>query len=223
MEEAGYGSYWKQKIEPKLLKSMADYAISPGFLDDIHLEINALSGPEPPDNEYPKTYVLDIGNAFNLLDKTFCTTYLLLDREMAKKFRIDFILVYIHENLHRLRISPKTMQRLEELKRSNEFYRRNEAMAEKFGEGLNEAFVVAAESYISRQLGLKTTSDVHTEFTTYCNGTLVLAPVLYAHLPEKDSDETFDAFINRLFDETIQSAGQIQAQHDLAVKAIQAD
>lgn len=86
MEEAGYGSYWKQKIEPKLLKSMADYAISPGFLDDIHLEINALSGPEPPDNEYPKTYVLDIGNAFNLLDKTFCTTYLLLDREMAKSF-----------------------------------------------------------------------------------------------------------------------------------------
>ncbi len=155
MEEAGYGSYWKQKIEPKLLKSMADYAISPGFLDDIHLEINALSGPEPPDNEYPKTYVLDIGNAFNLLDKTFCTTYLLLDREMAKKFRIDFILVYIHENLHRLRISPKTMQRLEELKRSNEFYRRNEAMAEKFGEGLNEAFVVAAESYTPAGSALK--------------------------------------------------------------------
>lgn len=223
MEEAGYGAYWKLKIEPKLLKSIADYTINPGLLDDIHREINALAGPEPLDDEYPKTYVLDIGNAFNLLDETFCTTYLLLDREMARKFRIDFIQVYIHENLHRLRISPRTMQRLEELKRSDEFYRRNEAMAEKFGEGLNEAFVVAAESYISRRLGLKTLSDVHTEFTTYCDGTLVLAPILYAHLPEKGSDETFDAFINRLFDETILTAGQIQTQHDLAVKAIQAD
>ena len=223
MEEAGYGDYWKLKVEPKLLKSIADYTINPGLLDDIHREINALAGPEPLSDEYPKTYVLDIGNAFNLLDETFCTTYMLLDREIAKKFRIDFIQVYIHENLHRLQISPKTMQRLEELKRSDEFYRKNEAKAEKFREGLNEAFVVAAESYISHKLGLKTTSEVYTEFTSYCDGTLVLAPIIYTHLPEKGSDETFDSFINHLFDEKIISAGNIKNQYDHDIMDIKAN
>ena len=221
LQDAGYGSYWEEHIEPKLLKSIADYDINPVLLDSIHQEINILAGPEPLSDEYPKTYVLDIDNAFNLLDETFCTTYLLLDKEIAKKFRIDFIQVYIHENLHRLRISRKTIQRLNNLKQSDEFYQENETRAMAFNEGMNEAFVVAAESHISQRLGLKTASDVHEEFATYCDGTLVLAPIIYIHFTEKHGDETFDAFINSLFDEKKIAAGKVREQHAQAMKMIE--
>lgn len=220
MYNAGYGTYWRNNIEPKLLKCINDYKISPMLLDSIHSEINTIAGPEPLDNDYPKMYVLDIDNAFNLLDETFCTTYLLLDKEISKKYRINFIQVYIHENLHRLRISNKTIKRLEQLKQSDEFYLVNETKAINFMEGLNEAFVVAAESYISHRLGLKTISDVYTEFVTYCEGTLVLAPIIYIHLSEKDNNETFDSFINRLFDEKKIAAGKIQEQYKKALQLI---
>ena len=220
MRDAGYTVYWKKNIEPKLLKSIEHYEIDSKLLDSIHLEINIMAGPEPLDNKYPKTYVLDIDNAFNLLDETFCTTYLLLDKEIAKNYRINFIQVYIHENLHRLSISQKVIQRLKELKQSDDFYRANEEKAEQFREGLNEAFVVAAESYISLRLGLKTPSDVHTEFVTYCEGALVLAPIIYVHLTEKGGDETFSSFINRLFDEKKIKSGEIKQQYEHAMKRI---
>ena len=203
-----------------LLKSIESYVIRNTLIDSIHCEINSLAGPEVLGNTYPKTYVLDIGNAFNLLDETFCTTYLLLDKEIAKKYRINFIQVYIHENLHRLRISPQTVHRLEALKQSDDFYRINEEKARDFNEGLNEAFVVAAESFISKRLGLKTQHDVYTEFSTYCAGTIVLAPIIYTHLKEKRFDETFDGFINRLFREKKIDSGKIMVQYELAMKSI---
>lgn len=84
LHDAGYGKYWKENIEPVLLKSIENYEIRKTLIDSIHCEINSLAGPEVLGNTYPKTYVLDIGNAFNLLDETFCTTYLLLDKEIAK-------------------------------------------------------------------------------------------------------------------------------------------
>lgn len=220
LHEAGYSKYWKENIEPVLLKSIESYVIRNTLIDSIHCEINSLAGPEVLGNTYPKTYVLDIGNAFNLLDETFCTTYLLLDKEIAKKYRINFIQVYIHENLHRLRISPQTVHRLEALKQSDDFYRINEEKARDFNEGLNEAFVVAAESFISKRLGLKTQHDVYTEFSTYCDGTIVLAPIIYTHLKEKRFDETFDGFINRLFREKKIDSGKIMVQYELAMKSI---
>ena len=145
---------------------------------------------------------------------------MLLDKEIAKKYRINFVQVYIHENLHRLNISPKNIQKLEELKQSDDFYRVNEEKARKFREGLNEAFVVAAESFISKRLGLKTQEDVYTEFSTYCDGTIVLAPIIYTYLEEKRSDETFDGFINRLFREKKIDSGKIKEQYELAMKSI---
>lgn len=91
LHEAGYGKFWKENIEPVLLKSIENYEIRKTLIDSIHCKINTLAGLEVFGNEYPKTYVLDIGNAFNLLDETFCTTYLLLNKEIAKKYRINFI------------------------------------------------------------------------------------------------------------------------------------
>ena len=74
LHDAGYGKYWKENIEPVLLKYIENYEIRKTLIDSIHCEINSLAGPEVLGNTYPKTYVLDIGNAFNLLDETFCTT-----------------------------------------------------------------------------------------------------------------------------------------------------
>ncbi len=62
--------------------------------------------------------------------------------------------IYIHENLHNLYLSPELMAKLGELD-SDAFYRSKESIAQKHGEGRNEAFVVAAEVYISNRLGIR--------------------------------------------------------------------
>lgn len=218
--DAGYEAYWRKNIEPKLSKSIEDYQISSTLLDSIHKEIDMLAGPEPLGKEYPKIYVLDIDNAFNLVDETFCTTSLLLNKEMAEKFRIDFIQVYIHENLHRLTISERTMWLLSELMKSDNFYRVNEEKARSKNEGRNEAFIVAAETFISYRLGLKSKSEVYSEFINYCDGTHVLAPIVYMYLEDKKQDESFDYFLNRLFDEGKISAGKVREQYNQAMEKI---
>lgn len=220
LQKAGYEDYWKEKIKPGLLNHIINYKISYELLDSIHREIDALAGPEPLGDQYPKTYVLDIDNAFNLLDETFCTTYRLLDKSVAKRFRIDFVQVYIHENLHRLHLSQKIMQRLDTLMNSDSFYKENEERARSMGEGRNEAFIVAAESFVSHKLGLKTLDDVYKEFTTYCEGTHVLAPLVYVHLKDKREDETFDTFINRLLDEKKIAAGEIHVQYERTMEIL---
>ncbi|MDE6769653.1 MAG: hypothetical protein K2J78_08030, partial [Muribaculaceae bacterium] len=82
---------------------------------------------------------------------------------MEKRFRLDFLKVYTHENLHRLKVSDTLMKKLEELK-ADDFYRENEAIANNHREGLNEAFVVAAEVFISHNIGRRDAQSVYDEF-----------------------------------------------------------
>ena len=53
--------------------------------------------------------------------------------------------VYIHENLHRLSLSGELLDMLQTLYDNDDFYRTHEDRARAYGEGGNEAFVVAAE------------------------------------------------------------------------------
>ena len=143
--------------------------------------------------------ILDIQNAFNLLDETFCCTPLLLDSELEKTYHLDFLKVYIHENLHRLNVSNALMERLSDLA-ADDFYKEHEETAMSHNEGGNEAFVVAAEVFLSHKLGRRSDKDVVNEFKEYVDGSLVLAPIIYVHLEERLPTETYNEFLLRLFD-----------------------
>ena len=91
--------------------------------------------------------------------------------------------VYIHENLHRLSLSGELLDMLQTLYDNDDFYRTHEDRARAYGEGGNEAFVVAAERYVSRRLGRIDDKQVLDEFLVYCDGTHVLAPIVYRYLP----------------------------------------
>ncbi|MDR2912729.1 MAG: hypothetical protein LBV38_05470 [Alistipes sp.] len=228
LRDAGYEEYWHGTVFPKLKGAIDGYAIEEELLDNIHREIDAMAGGRPLSDDYSKIYILDVDNAFALNDETFCCTWRLLDKELAKRYRINFIQVYIHENLHRLTLPPALMERLDRLK-ADEFYRENESKAEGFGEGGNEAFVVAAETWISRRLGLKTDAEVYAEFTEYVDGTLVLAPIIYLRLAEKGSDEPYGDFLLRLFGDSADFAdsadgairvGNVKGLYDSAMERI---
>lgn len=220
LKKAGYEQYWKQTVLPKMEKAINSFTFEEGLLDSIHKEITLLAGKEPLSDEYSKIYILDIGNAFNLNDETFCCTYFLLDKEIAKQYRINFIQVYIHENLHRLYLSEELMNRLDVLFTTDDFYRVNESKAEGYGEGRNEAFIVAAETYISRKLGLKKDEDVLTEFTEYADGSLVLAPIIYTCLSKKSKVESYNDFLLKLFKRQDIKSGEIEKQYYNAIKKI---
>ncbi|NDV95193.1 hypothetical protein D0T84_09700 [Dysgonomonas sp. 521] len=220
LKDAGYEEYWKQNVRQKLEKAINNYIFDEGLLENIHKEINSLAGSMPLSNDFSKIYILDIGNAFSLNDETFCCTYFLLNKEIAKQYRIDFVQVYIHENLHRLYLSKELMTQLEFLYTTDEFYRVNESKATEHREGRNEAFIVAAETYISRKLGLKSDEDVLTEFTEYLEGSLVLSPIIYNNLQDKKKTESYNDFLLRLLKKGIIESGDIEKQYNSAMKII---
>lgn len=210
---ANYQKYWEEQVYPILKQNIDNFIFEKGILDKIHKELIRMSGDGNLSDEYSKIYILDIDNAFSLNDETFCCTPLLLDKEIAKKFRINFIQVYIHENLHRLYLSKAVIYELERLYEEDDFYRENENVARNYGEGINEAFIVAAETYISRKLGLKTDQEVYLEFNEYVEGSLVLAPIIYSYFPLKGDNETFDSFLLNLFETGTIKSGTIEKQY----------
>ena len=130
--------------------------------------------------------------------------------------------IYIHENLHNLHVSPELMEKLSELD-CDPFYRSKEDIAQKHGEGRNEAFVVAAELFISRKLGIRDNQNVYEELSQYVDGSLVLAPIIYVNLSDRIPDEAYNDFLIRLFDTGILRAGAIKDRYDKAMTAIQSE
>lgn len=212
LNDTGYSDYWDNEVKPLLDRYINSYPVSDEMLDDIHDAMTEFSGPEILPPTHSNIYILNIDNAFNLSDESFCCTPLLLDPELEKKFRLDFLKVYTHENLHRLSISEELMRRLD-LLMSDDFYRENEIKAKSYNEGRNEAFVVAAEVFISHKIGRRDIKSVYDEFNEYVEGSLVLAPIIYVHLHKKRRDESLNDFILRLFDNGTIEAGQIEAEY----------
>lgn len=220
--KAGYSTYWDYEIKPTLESYINSYPVSNEILNDIHETIIEFSSPEVLSGMHSNIYVMNIDNAFNLSDESFCCTPLLLDKEMEKHFRLNFIKVYIHENLHRLKISEVLMSKLNELK-ADDFYRENEAIASNHREGLNEAFVVAAEVFISNKIGIRNMKSVYDEFVDYVEGSLVLAPILFVHLKEKDNTESFNDFILKLFNDGIIKVGSVKSEYEKAIEQIKSN
>lgn len=220
LNAAGYSDYWDNEIEPMLKKYIDSYPVSEETLNNIHDALTEFSGPEILPPTHSNTYILNIDNAFNLSDESFCCTPLLLDVELEKKFRLDFLKVYIHENLHRLSVSEELMRKLDELM-ADDFYRENENVARNHNEGRNEAFVVAAETFISRGIGRRDDRSVYDEFKEYVDGSLVLSPIIYVHLLEKQKDESLNSFILRLFDNGIIKIGNVKAEYDKAMRQLE--
>lgn len=212
--DTGYAEYWTEQVYPVLKQAIDSYKFEAGLLDKIHTELEKMAGSDSLSEGYPKIYILDIDNAFSLNDETFCCTSVLLDKEIAKQYRINFIQVYIHENLHRLYLSKNLIAKLDELYEQDTFYRKNEDLARKHGEGKNEAFIVAAETYISRKLGLKTELDVYREFNEYVEGSLVLSPIVYQYLFDDGEKQSFNRFLLNLFESRKIKAGDVEKQYN---------
>ena len=215
--ENGFEDYWKTTVRPRLEEKIDNYPIAAETLEQIHRTINRLAGPQALPEELSKIYVLDIDNAFSLADESFCCTYRIIDREMERKLRLNFLNIYIHENLHRLPLSEESIARLDELEKQDGFYRTQEAVARSHREGRNEAFIVAAEVYLSHALGLRDARNVYDEFREYVGGSLVLAPIVYVHLDSKASDQSFDDFITGLFVSGKIAAGRVKEQYEQAM------
>lgn len=214
----GYGEYWDSIVNPSLQQQIDNYysTIQDGLLDAIHSELRDFAEPEILSKSHSKTYIVDIDNAFNLDDESFCCTPFLLDPELEKKYHLDFVKVYIHENLHRLDVSQELMSHLDNLLQ-DDFYSENEKIAAQHNEGKNEAFVVAAEVFLSKKLGRRSSPDVYNEFLEYVDGSLVLAPIIYIHLPERTNSETYNDFLVRLFDEDKIKIGSVKTEYDKAM------
>ncbi|WP_373820602.1 hypothetical protein [Porphyromonas loveana] len=212
--DANYPKYWFEQVYPILKDEINGYQFEEGILDKIHTELEKMAGNTSLGEQYPKIYILDIDNAFSLNDETFCCTPILLNKEIAKQYRINFIQVYIHENLHRLYLSKSLIDKLDELYENDSFYRKNEDVAQKHGEGKNEAFIVAAETYISRKLGLKTDREVYQEFDEYVEGSLVLSPIIYQYISNKKGKDSFNDFLLNLFEKKYIKAGSVEKQYN---------
>lgn len=134
LAQAGYAQYWQEQVRPCLNNAIEQYRIAPEQLGAIHQEITRLAGGQPLDATGSRIYILgNIDNAFALLDETFCCTPLLLDPETARQYRIDFMQVYIHENLHRLSLSGELLDMLQTLYDNDDFYRTHEDRARAYG------------------------------------------------------------------------------------------
>lgn len=218
--EHGYSDYWDDTIYPKLKSHIDNYNLNKDLLDSIHQSLSEFFLPEALPDTQSKIYILDIENAFNLSDESFCCTPLILNHEIEKQLRLNFMNIYIHENLHNLQLSHNLMDKFVELD-SDQFYRSNEDIAQRHGEGRNEAFIVAAEVFISHKLGIRNSQNVFDEFSQYVDGSLVLAPIIYENLPNRTPDESYNDFLIRLFDNGILKAGAIKDNYDKAMAAIQ--
>ena len=218
--EHGYSDYWDNTVYPKLKSHIDNYNLNKDLLNNINQSLIEFFLPESLSDIQSKIYILDIENAFNLSDESFCCTPLILNPEIEKQLRLNFMNIYIHENLHNLYLSPELMAKLDELVK-DPFYNSWEAIAKKHGEGRNEAFVVAAEVYISKQLGLRDFQNVFDEFSQYVDGSLVLAPIIYVHLPYRNHNESYNDFLLRLFENGMLKAGAIETNYSAAMSHIQ--
>lgn len=218
--EAGYPQYWRDSIYPKLIERIDAYPVDNKMIGTIDRTISEFSGDEKLSAAGSNIYILNIKNAFNLVDESFCCTPLILDSEIEKQLRLSFVNIYVHENLHKLHISDSLMRKLENLLMHDDFYAANESIARKHDEGGNEAFVVAAEVFLSRKLGLRDDKSVCDELSEYVDGSLVLAPIIYVNLERKYPDETLNDFILRLFDEGVIRAGDVERQYSDAMAII---
>lgn len=220
INNAGYSEYWVSDIKPVIDGYINSYPVSEKALNAIHDAMTEFSGPEILPPTHSNIYILNIDNAFNLSDESFCCTPILLNTEFEKKFRLDFLKVYIHENLHRLSISGELMNRLDELM-ADDFYHENENVARSHNEGRNEAFVVAAEVFISHKIGRRDNRSVYNEFKEYVDGSLVLAPIIYIHLHDKQEAESLNDFILRLFDNRTIKTGYVKTAYDKAMSRLE--
>lgn len=142
--DCGYSEYWDHKVYPKLKSHIDKYIVNQDLLNAIHRNLSEFFFPETLPDSQSKIYILDIQNAFNLSDESFCCTPLILNPEIEKRLRLNFLNIYIHEKLHNLYLSPELMSKMSGLD-ADVFYHHNETVAQSYGEGRNEAFVVAAE------------------------------------------------------------------------------
>lgn len=220
--EHGYSDYWDNTVYPKLKSHIDNYNLNKDLLNNINQSLIEFFLPESLSDIQSKIYILDIENAFNLSDESFCCTPLILNPEIEKQLRLNFMNIYIHENLHNLHVSHELMEKLSELD-CDPFYRSKEDIAQKHGEGRNEAFVVAAELFISRKLGIRDNQNVYDELSQYVDGSLVLAPIIYVNLSDRIPDESYNDFLIRLFDTGILRAGAIKDRYDKAMTAIQSE
>ena len=220
INNAGYSEYWVSDIKPVIDGYINSYPVSEKALNAIHDAMTEFSGPEILPPTHSNIYILNIDNAFNLSDESFCCTPILLNTEFEKKFRLDFLKVYIHENLHRLSISGELMNRLDELM-ADDFYHENENVARSHNEGRNEAFVVAAEGFRSHKIGRRDNRSVYNEFKEYVDGSLVLAPIIYIHLHDKQEAESLNDFILRLFDNGTIKTGYVKTAYDKAMSRLE--
>ncbi|MDE6323415.1 MAG: hypothetical protein K2L85_04760 [Paramuribaculum sp.] len=220
--EHGYSDYWENTIYPKLKSHIDNYNLNEDLKNNIDQSLSEFFLPESLPDTQSKIYILDIENAFNLSDESFCCTPLILNPEIEKQLRLNFMNIYIHENLHNLHISPELMEKLGELD-CDSFYRSKEDIAQKHGEGRNEAFVVAAEVFISHKSGIRDSQNVFDEFSQYVDGSLVLAPIIYVNLSNRIPNESYNDFLIRLFVNGILRAGAIKDNYDKAMSAIQSE
>lgn len=220
--EHGYSDYWDNTVYPKLKSHIDNYNLNKDLLNNINQSLIEFFLPESLSDIQSKIYILDIENAFNLSDESFCCTPLILNPEIEKQLRLNFMNIYIHENLHNLHVSHELMEKLSELD-CDPFYRSKEDIAQKHGEGRNEAFVVAAELFISRKLGIRDNQNVYEELSQYVDGSLVLTPIIYVNLSDRIPDESYNDFLIRLFDTGILRAGAIKDRYDKAMTAIKSE
>ena len=219
--ESGYSEYWDHQVFPRLKSHIDHYVVDPELLDSIHHHLLEFFSPQTLPDTQSKIFILDIENAFNLSDESFCCTPLILDPEIEKQLRLSFLNIYIHEKLHNLYLSPDLISKLSELKDADSFYRQNEAVAQAYGEGKNEAFVVAAEVYVSNKIGLRSMQNVYDELSQYVDGSLVLAPIIFAKMADRKCNETYNEFLLRLFSKGgVLEAGEIENNYRLAMNGI---
>lgn len=217
--DCGYSDYWENSVYPQLKSHIDKYIVDVDLINSIHHELTVFFYPNTDIEYHSNIYILNIENAFNLSDESFCCTPLILDPEIEKQLRLNFLNVYIHENLHNVYLSPELMEKLYQLEQDS-FYSMYEAIAQNHGEGRNEAFVVAAEVYISQKLGIRSNENVYEEFTEYVDGSLVLAPIIYVNLSNKKSNESYNDFLLRLFENGILSVGNIESNYHNAMEEI---
>lgn len=130
--EHGYSDYWDNTVYPKLKSHIDNYNLNKDLLNNINQSLIEFFLPESLSDIQSKIYILDIENAFNLSDESFCCTPLILNPEIEKQLRLNFMNIYIHENLHNLHLSPELMEKLGELD-CDPFYRSKEDIALKHG------------------------------------------------------------------------------------------
>lgn len=77
------------------------------------------------------------------------------------------------------------------------------------------------EAFISHKIGRRDNRSVYDEFKEYVDGSLVLAPIIYIHIPDKQKDESLNSFILRLFGNGTIKVGSVKAEYDRAMRQLE--